>query len=105
METTGGQKARLRKISEKEQKKKKALESGSDVSLISYTEFADLRRIIANNWDAFQDTFKTQTGIVGRLEELESIRNKIAHSRLLSNDDLAKLELFFKEITSLIPKA
>jgi len=83
-------------------KKKKLLEPESNLSLINYTEFGDLRRIITNNWEIFRDTLQTQTGIVGRLEELEPIRNKIAHSRLLSNDDLAKLQLFFKEISGLI---
>jgi len=32
----------------------------------------------------------------------EEIRNKIAHCRILSNDDLAKLELFHKEIIEAI---
>jgi hypothetical protein len=82
--------------------RKKAVEPESNLSLINYTEFDDLRRIITNNWEIFRDTFQTQTGIVSRLEELEPMRNKIAHSRLLSNEDLAKLELFSKEISVLI---
>lgn len=81
---------------------RKAVEPDSNLSLINYTEFRDLRRIINNNWEIFRDTFQSQSGIVSRIEELESIRNTIAHTRLLSNDDLAKLELFSKEIASAI---
>lgn len=81
---------------------RKAEEPHSVLSLISYTEFGELRRIIMNNWDIFRDTFKSQSGIVGKVDELEPIRNEIAHSRLLSNKQIAKLELFFKEITEMV---
>lgn len=81
---------------------RKIPEPDSNLSLINYTEFRDLRRIVNKNWEIFRDTFQRQSGIVSRIEELESIRNTIAHTRLLSNDDLAKLELFSKEIASTI---
>lgn len=74
----------------------------SNLSLINYTEFGDLGRIIVNNWKIFEPVFKTQKGVISRLEELEPLRNKIAHSRLLSNHELEKLNLFFKEITDFI---
>jgi len=46
--------------------------------------------------------FKTQTGIISRLEELEPIRHSIAHTRMLTEDEITKLDLFLKEISSMI---
>jgi len=74
-------------------------------SLIYFTEFGDLKRIIMReeNWHGiFKEYFKTLEGIVSRLGELEVIRHRIAHTRLLSNDDYAKLELFYREIKKMI---
>lgn len=82
--------------------KRKSLEPSSNSSLINYTEFGDLQRIIINNWDVFKEYFVKQQRIVGRLDELEPIRNIIAHSRLLSNDQLEKLELFLREINKMM---
>jgi hypothetical protein len=82
--------------------KRKIGEPHSNLGLINYTEFGDLRRIITNNWDIFESIFKTQQGTISRLDELEPIRNIIAHVRLLSIDQMTKLELFYKEINELI---
>lgn len=55
------------------------------------------------NWhDIFKDHFETLEHIVSRLDELEPIRHAIAHTRLLSNDDFEKLELFQREIQRMI---
>jgi len=72
---------------------------------INYTLFPHLRKIIMkdNNWKKlYEPIFKTQRRIIARLEELEPIRNKIAHSRLLNNEEIMKLEIFYNEITRMI---
>ncbi len=76
-----------------------------DKNYIYYLDFGDLRKIIQykENWSSiFSEIFKTQTGIIGRLEELEPIRHSIAHTRMLNNGELLKIELFFKEIPEMI---
>ena len=83
-----------------EQRKYK--ERDSTLSPFHYMLFKHLRSVIGKNWNIFKGTFKKPTGIVSRLDELEPIRRKIAHCRLLSNDELAKLSLFFKEIDHMI---
>lgn len=80
----------------------KSKEKDSTLSLVNYMLFKHLRIIVGKNWDIFQGTFKSTTGIVSRLDELEPIRRKIAHCRLLSNDELEKLGLFFREINQMI---
>lgn len=80
---------------------KKEQDQLSHFDLIYYTDFGDLRRIIINNWDKFREIFDTQGGTLGRLEELEEIRNDIAHTRLLTKNNLQKLVMFHKDIISL----
>ena len=82
--------------------KAKSRDRDSSLSMLKYMQFGNLAQIIGKNWQKFEETFKNPTGVVGRLDELEEIRNKIAHCRILSNDDLAKLELFHKEIIEAI---
>jgi len=78
----------------------KANENGVEPD-INYTLFPDLRLIIIreNNWkNRFETKFVTQGTFIARLEELEPIRNKIAHSRMLNDREILKLELMSKEI-------
>lgn len=88
----------IRKYAER----RKSKERDSNISLFHYMLFKHLSSVIGKNWNIFQRTFKNPTGIISRLNELEPIRRKIAHCRLLSNDELAKLSLFFKEIDHMI---
>ena len=80
----------------------KSSEENSALSLLNYMQFGNLTLVIGKNWEIFKETFKNPTGVVGRLNELEEIRHKIAHCRMLSKDNLNKLELFHKEIIGMI---
>lgn len=75
-----------------------------DFGNIHYTDFEDLKLIPNKKWYLFKETFKTQSGIISRLNELEPIRNKIAHSRLLKNPEIKSLELFYKQIIDMLDK-
>jgi len=84
---------------------RKEREPNSPLSLLYYTEFSDLRKIMQKdeNWHTiFKKHFTTLEQIISRLDELENIRHTIAHTRLLSNDDFEKLELFYREIMKMI---
>jgi predicted DNA-binding ArsR family transcriptional regulator len=74
----------------------------SNLSVLCYMQFGNLGLVIGKNWEEFKENFKNPGGIVNRLDELEEIRHQIAHCRLLSNDDLTKLDLFYKEIIAAI---
>jgi len=86
----------------KKAEKLKSSNGNLALGLLNYMQFGHLTLVIGKNWEIFKETFKNPTGVVGRLNELEEIRHKIAHCRMLSNDDLTKLELFHKEITGMI---
>jgi len=88
--------------------KKRAKEPDSSLSLLCYTLFSDLKRIIQKeeNWHSiFRKYFRTLEVIISELHQLEDIRHTIAHTRLLSNEDSKKLNLFHKEITKTIARA
>ncbi len=79
-----------------EQKKN---EDNNRLSISCYLLFRHFGQIIGGkNWEYFKENFDNSGGIVTRLAELETIRNQIAHCRILSNDELTKLELFHREI-------
>ena len=62
---------------------------------IYYIDFSDLKKIILrrDNWDsAFKKIFKNKEIFSGSITEIEFIRNKIAHNRIISNNDLKILE-------------
>jgi len=84
---------------------KNKIRDGGIEKNINYTDFNHLKRIIfeEENWSSiFEKVFKSQMGITGRLDELEIVRNRIAHTRLLSNEEIIKLELYLKDISTMI---
>lgn len=92
---------RVRKSAEQNEEK----EPNSALGLLYFTEFSDLRKIIQKeeNWhNIFKKYFTTLEQIISRLDELEHIRHTIAHTRLLSNEDFEKLDLFYREIKKMI---
>ena len=66
---------------------------------ITYTDFGDLKLIILNNWQDFEDLFPHQNWIVTRLEELEASRNIIAHSNALDERELTRLRVYLQDWT------
>lgn len=65
---------------------------------LEYLEFPDLGRIIINQWSIFESTFSDQQATTTKLNELEKIRNAIAHTRTLSGDSFTRLNMYSDEI-------
>jgi len=68
---------------------------------IFYVSFSDYRKIILrrDNWhDVFKEVFKDELWIAARLKDLELLRNKVMHSRPLTQREKEKLRLFVDEI-------
>ncbi|WP_320188249.1 hypothetical protein RMS29_001610 [Agrobacterium rosae] len=63
-------------------------------SPLYYVDFPDLKRLIemGTNWPIFAEIWKKKDGMVSTLGELEAIRNKIAHSRYVTDEELKILE-------------
>lgn len=70
-----------------------------------YTDFPDLKKIITkgDNWrNLFQPIFGREDLLISTLSELEPIRNKIAHNRKATTEDLAIVETAYKKIVTAI---
>jgi hypothetical protein len=59
--------------------------------------FEGLSDIIINNWSEFQDLIPSQHWLKQRLDELERARNFVAHHRMLSEPEFARLEMYVTE--------
>ena len=67
--------------------------SGEEFPKIAYSLFTDLRKVIDSNWSTiFHEYFKPRDVFIGYFGNLEMLRNKIAHNRSLSDQDIEKLE-------------
>lgn len=72
-----------------------------EAELINYSSFEHLRRIITqnNNWDKiFKKYFGRQTGVISRINEIDEIRDTIAHNRILSDFDYKSFITFYNEL-------
>lgn len=70
-------------------------------SNMDYLQFPQLKNIITTNWEIFSSSFNDQAAITLRLDQLEEIRNSIAHTRILTQDSLERLEKYSQDILNL----
>jgi len=79
-----------------------------DYDLIDYSDFNHLKIIIEkrNNKKDFLDIFNDQelTGIINKLNELDPIRKKIAHSRSLTENEFLRLKIYAEDIARIMQK-
>jgi len=76
-----------------------------DSNIIFYSSFEQLRRIITqnNNWDKiFKTYFGRQTSVISRLNELDEIRDTLAHNRIISQFDYNSFKSLFDVIMGCI---
>lgn len=72
---------------------------------IAYIDFSDYIKIISrrDNWqEVFKDVFKNKEWITTKLNELEPIRNAIAHNRPLTEESIQRLKLNVNDILKAI---
>lgn len=69
---------------------------------IFYSDFTDLSGIITRNWSEFEPILLRQSHITHLLEELEPIRNVIAHNNPLSTSEQNRLNLYFDDWIALL---
>ena len=58
---------------------------------INYTTFGDLKTIMQNNWDAFEDLIGNLQWASGIFDVIERSRNVIMHSGSLEREDIERL--------------
>ena len=86
---SNGVRDRAQKRMEDEQNAKWHAQRGQDA--INYTTFGDLKNIMQNNWDAFEDLIGNLAWASGIFEVIERSRNVIMHSGSLEREDIDRL--------------
>jgi hypothetical protein len=68
---------------------------------IFYVDIDDLQKIITSNYDDFKEKLpavdRPIEWLTNRIEEVELSRNIIAHHNPLSDDDIARVKMYFKD--------
>jgi hypothetical protein len=91
----------------KSSKRKEALppRKPNDSDLINFSTFDQLKKIIVQNenWERiFKRYFGRRDGVVSRINELDEIRDTIAHSRVLSGFDYDCFKTLYNQIMGCI---
>lgn len=80
--------------------------NSSNYELIEYSDFNDLKKIFekGRNKELFYDLVSEENFkvIVSKLHELDPIRKKIAHSRLLTKTEFEMIRLYYNQIIKFI---
>ncbi len=100
--TTLIQKGIIKKWEKRADKEIRSHQSLGSNKLIDYSDFCDIKLIIQKNWDEFSEIFDNQVVIIGKFDELELIRNTIAHNRELSLQELKRLEIYFLDVKKML---
>ncbi|WOD11370.1 Swt1 family HEPN domain-containing protein [Pseudomonas sp. NyZ704] len=86
------------KLSDRKAKEEKnQWHTGRNKEPLFYMDFADLAKLIVNNWPEFEDLLPTQSWVQSRLDEAERSRNVIAHTNVLSSEEASRLEMYLRD--------
>lgn len=70
---------------------------GEKTDLLGFLEFGHLAQIMINNWSHFQDIIPSQHWLKQRMDELEKVRNFIAHNRVLLPSEFQRLYMYIAD--------
>ncbi len=89
---------KVRQEVEKKQKEERdtAMSIRSDDPL-TYTNFGELIDIFASNWGDFADTLRSEKAMRTTLSQLNKVRNLVAHSCALNEDEITRFKLTVKD--------
>lgn len=65
---------------------------------LSFLTFGELWAIISNNWSLFSEYFPPEKNTQAKIDEIKTIRNRIAHFREPHEHDVTRFELFIADI-------
>jgi hypothetical protein len=68
--------------------------------ILEYVYYYDLKAIIDKFWNVFKPIFPHKERVLLKLEELEKLRNDIAHNRVLSDHDVKRIEVYYMDLLS-----
>jgi hypothetical protein len=64
---------------------------------LAYTNFGELISIFDQNWSEFSDTLRSQKAMQTNLSQFNKIRNVVAHSCPLNEDEIPRFKLLVKD--------
>jgi hypothetical protein len=87
------------KVEERRRKEaKNAWHVGRHPEPLFYLDFGDLGLLIINHWDVFRDFFDPgQAWVTSRIQEAERSRNVIAHTNVLADQEISRLEMYLRD--------
>jgi hypothetical protein len=71
--------------------------AGRNFHPVNYIDFGDLALLIQAHWNEFKDLLPTQSWAVSRLSDAERTRNVIAHTNILSDEEVVRLEVIVRD--------
>jgi hypothetical protein len=71
--------------------------AGRNTEPVNYIDFGDLGLLIQTHWNEFRDLLPTQAWAVSRLSDAERTRNVIAHTNVLSSEEVSRLEMIVND--------
>lgn len=84
-------------VKEKQDKEKDTVLASRTEDPLTFTNFGELITIVEANWDSFDDTIRSRKAMQQTLSQFNQIRNVIAHSCLLSVNDIARMKLLIQD--------
>lgn len=70
---------------------------GEKSDLLGFVEFGHLSSVIIEKWGFFEDIIPSQHWLKQRMDELEKVRNFIAHNRMLLPSEFQRLYLYIAD--------
>jgi Swt1-like HEPN len=70
---------------------------GEKSDLLGFVDFGQLSSIIVEKWSFFEDIVPSQHWLRQRMDELEKVRNFIAHNRMLLPSEFQRLYLYIAD--------
>jgi len=84
-------------VADKQKREKDTVLTVRSDDPLAYTNFGELIVIMESNWDCFSDTIRSKKAMNKVLSEFNQIRNVIAHSSDLSDNDILRFKLLVND--------
>jgi hypothetical protein len=84
-------------VKDKQDKEKETVLASRAEDPLEFANFGELITIIDSNWSSFDDTIRSRKAMQQTLSQFNQIRNVIAHSCRLSENDIARMKLLIKD--------
>jgi hypothetical protein len=84
-------------VAEKQQKERDTVMAIRSEEPLTYTNFGELIDILNANWDDFGDLIRSKKAMQQTLTQMNQLRNVIAHSCELPEDEIQRFELLVRD--------